>query len=61
LLRRRRDEEAAADVAVVPAETTSHVRVLEAPGADPWELGFDGDEPIEDDAEPAPSRGKRRR
>jgi hypothetical protein len=54
--RRREEDEAAAEPAVeaVP-EPPSHVRVLAASEveADPWERGFDGDEPEPGDPEPS--------
>ena len=66
LFGRRREEEAEPSVGEVP-EPPSHVRVLAASEveADPWERGFDGDEPEPDEPdEPEPSgfaRIRRRR
>ena len=66
LFGRRREEEAEPSVEEVP-EPPSHVRVLAASEveADPWERGFDGDEPEPDEPdEPEPSgfaRIRRRR
>ena len=64
LFGRHRDEEAEPAVAEEVAEPPSHVRVLAASEveADPWERGFDGDEP--EPGEPEPSgfgRIRRRR
>jgi hypothetical protein len=71
--RRRHAESAEPEVEAAAAEPPKHVRVLGANGAetDPWERGFDGDEPesepaVEPDAdgEPEPAglgRIKRRR
>jgi len=64
LFGRHRDEEAQPAVAEEVAEPPSHVRVLAASEveADPWERGFDGDEP--EPGEPEPSgfgRIRRRR
>jgi hypothetical protein len=58
LLRRRRDEEPEHPPEAAVVEPPKHVRVLSAPGgeADPWERGFDGDEP---DSESEPELAER--
>lgn len=62
LLRRRREQDELAE-APAAVEPPSHVRVLEAapPDDDPWELGFDGEDPVAEPEAGGLGRIKRRR
>jgi len=58
--RRRQTDDAEPEVAAAAIEPPKHVRVLAANGSetDPWERGFDGDDPAEAEAEPASENGE---